>query len=73
MIKCCVECKKKFECYDKHRTHGKWRVYKRPTNSITCSHKCSVLSYRNRHRLINKQKEKTLIQDKVNSGQIDFN
>ncbi len=46
MIKICVVCEKNFECYDKPTKHGHGgtrNIKKRPSNTLTCSHKCSSI------------------------------
>jgi hypothetical protein len=60
MIKICVNCGKEFECYDKIqrglRKQKSKAKYKRPINSINCSHKCSR-EYEWK-RIMNKRKKK---------------
>lgn len=41
MIKICIMCGKKFECYDKPSKSRHTSLGKRPFRSITCSKQCS--------------------------------
>jgi predicted transcriptional regulator of viral defense system len=46
VVKICIVCQKKFECYDKPKHAGGIRTRaKRKSNSITCSHKCATTYY----------------------------
>lgn len=44
MIKKCVVCGKKFECYDKPKYGGRKGGSKRRSDSVTCSKKCAMIN-----------------------------